>query len=61
MTDREALEKQLDEINDRIEEAENRLGAHSVKAVLMQELFVLEEERDEIMEKLRTLTDSDSR
>jgi hypothetical protein len=55
MTDREELEKRLDRINTLIEEAESRLGAHSVKAVLMQELFALEEERDEIMNKLKRL------
>ena len=58
MTDRESLEKQLERVNALIEEAESRLGAHSVKGVLMQELFALEEERDEIIQKLKNLTGS---
>ena len=58
MTDRGELEKQLERINALIEEAESRLGAHSVKAVLMQELFVLEEERDDIIRKLNELAGS---
>jgi len=55
MTDRESLEKQLERVNARIEEAESRLGAHSVKAVLMQELLDLEDEREEILNKLKRL------
>jgi len=55
MTDREELEKRLERVNDLIGEAESRLGAHSVKGVLMQELFDLEEERDEIIRKLGRL------
>ena len=60
MTDRGELEKQLERVNALIEEAETRLGAHSVKGVLMQELFDLEEERDEILKKLSILADSDT-
>lgn len=55
MTDREALEKKLERVNALIGEAERRLGAHSVKGVLMQALFDLEEERDEIVRKLEEL------
>lgn len=57
MKEREELEKQLERIMGLIEEAENRLGAHSVKAVLMQELLALEEERDDILERLNRLAD----
>jgi hypothetical protein len=39
-----------------IEEAEARLGAHSVKPILMQQLFELEEERDLLMAKLNGLS-----
>lgn len=59
MTDRGELEKQLERVNTLIEEAESRLGAHSVKGVLMQELFDLEEERDEIIRKLNVLSGPD--
>ncbi len=46
------LESRLIELDRLIKEAEARLGAHSVKPVLMQQLFVLEEERDAIVEQL---------
>jgi hypothetical protein len=42
----------LDLINTRIDEAEARLGAHSIKPILMQQLFALEEERAAIIEQL---------
>lgn len=50
----------MEKVNDLIEEAESRLGAHSVKGMLMQELFDLEEKRDEILKKLSVLSDSGS-
>ena len=52
MDDRAALEKQLNRINARIDEAEARLGAHSIKPILMQQLFELEEERAALINKL---------
>ncbi len=55
MADRRQLELRLERLSARIEEAEARLGAHSVKPVLMQQLFDLEEERDEILARLRRL------
>jgi F0F1-type ATP synthase membrane subunit b/b' len=55
MGDRKALEKKLDQINTRIDEAEARLGAHSIKPILMQQLFELEEERAAILEQLQRL------
>ena len=55
MEDRKALEKKLDQINTRIDEAEARLGAHSIKPILMQQLFELEEERAAILEQLQRL------
>ena len=56
MADREKLERRLHRLNALIAEAEARLGAHSVKPVLMQQLFELEEERDEIMARLKRLS-----
>ena len=58
MNDRHALEQKLARINACIEEAEARLGAHSVKPILMQQLFELEEERDGILQQLRALETS---
>jgi hypothetical protein len=49
------LKKKLDQINTRIDEAEVRLGAHSIKPILMQQLFELEEERAVILEQLQRL------
>ena len=57
MTDRQELEAHLDRINTLIDEAEERLGAHSVKPVLMQELLLLEEKREEILEQITLLSD----
>ncbi len=56
MTDRQELEKKLVHLNTKISEAEARLGAHSVKPILMQQLFELEEERDRLMRELQSLT-----
>jgi type II secretory pathway component PulJ len=56
MKGREQLEKRLNRILALIEEAEARLGAHSVKPNLMQQLFELEEERDMLMAKLNELS-----
>ena len=57
MADRRQLEQRLERLNRLIEEAEARLGAHSVKPVLMQQLFELEEERDELVSQLKRLSD----
>ena len=56
MPDRRQLEKRLLRLKELIEEAEARLGAHSVKPVLMQQLFELEEERDDLMAQLKRLS-----
>ena len=58
MNDCHALEQKLARINARIEEAEARLGAHSVKPILMQQLFELEEERDAVLKQLHALKPS---
>ena len=55
MEDRKTLEKELARINARIDEAEARLGAHSIKPILMQQLFALEEERAVILERIDRL------
>lgn len=54
MVKRETLEKELARIHTMIDEAEARLGAHSVKPVLMQRLFELEEKRDDLVAQLKT-------
>ncbi len=55
MTDRQELEAELNRVNTLIDEAEDRLGAHSVKPVLMQELLNLEERREKILERISLL------
>ena len=55
MADRKQLEARLARLNALIDEAEARSGAHSVKPVLMQALFELEEERDTLLAELKRL------
>jgi|GEM_PF-2264755 len=55
MGEREKLENALRRLNARIDEAEARLGAHSVKPILMQQLFALEEEREDLIAQLNAL------
>lgn len=55
MVPRKTLEKELTRINALIDEAEARLGAHSVKPILMQRLFALEEERDALLAQLNEM------
>jgi len=57
MAYRQQLEQRLKRLNKLIQEAEARLGAHSVKPVLMQQLFELEEERDDLTAQLKSLSD----
>lgn len=57
MPEQESIEKELHRINALIVEAEARLGAHSVKPVLMQRLFELEEERDKLLQQLKATRD----
>jgi hypothetical protein len=52
LSERRDLEEQLRRIDALIEEAEKRLGAHSVKPALMQELLELEEKREALLKKL---------
>ncbi len=50
------LEKRLKEIEEKIRETEMRLPAHSVKPAIMTELLSYEDERDQIMDDLRSLS-----
>lgn len=52
MPDIASLRERLEQIEAEIEEAKKRLGAHSVKPVLMAALFELEDERDAILKQL---------
>ncbi len=61
MSYRQQLEQRLERLNKLIEEAEARLGAHSVKPVLMQQLFELEEEREDLLAQLKSLSDPSSK
>ena len=60
MAYRQQLKQRLERLNKLIEEAEARLGAHSVKPVLMQQLFELEEEREDLLVQLKSLSDPSS-
>lgn len=47
------LHRRLKQIETEIQEAKQRLPAHSVKPVLMAALFDLEDERDTILKQLQ--------
>jgi hypothetical protein len=53
--DIEALEKKLRQLEEKIEDVENRLPAHSVKPPIMTELFELEDEREALLKKIAEL------
>jgi hypothetical protein len=53
--DIEALKKKLRELEEKIEDVENRLPAHSVKPPIMTELFELEDEREALLKKITEL------
>jgi len=55
MPSRIELNRRLKALEAEIEEAKQRLGAHSVKPVLMAALIDLEDERDAILEQLAVL------
>lgn len=61
MDRQEKLDARLTQLNQLIREAEDRLGAHSVKPALMQQLFALEEERDAIMAQLNDQSQNESK
>lgn len=47
------LKQRLDQIEVEIQEARQRLGAHSVKPALMAALFDLEDERDALLKQIQ--------
>ena len=51
----QALKKKLEEIDRQILETEKHLPAHSVKPPIMQEIFALEDEREDILARLKEL------
>ena len=55
MTSIDSLEKKLREIDKKLEDAEGRMPAHSVKPMQMAALFQLEEERDALAAEIRKL------
>ena len=61
MPNRQELEREIDRLNALVAEAEARLGAHSVKPVLMHRLFELEEARDDLKRQLEALCEKETR
>ncbi len=55
MTIIDSLEEKLREIEAKLEDAEGRMPAHSVKPLQMSALFQLEEERDALTAEIRKL------
>jgi len=53
--DKKNLEDKLKELDEKIAEVNDRLPAHSVKPLIMTELFALEDERDAIRRLLDAL------
>lgn len=53
MASKADLQETLEQLEMEIQEAKRRLGAHSVKPVLMAALLDLEDRRDAILEQLR--------
>ena len=49
------MEQRLRELQDAIKETEKRLPAHSVKPPVMMDLLALEDEYDDLLEKIRAL------
>jgi hypothetical protein len=49
------LEKQLQAIEDQIQELKQRLPAHSIKPVMMMELLELEDQHEKILAQIHTL------
>ncbi len=55
MTTLDRLEAKLKEIEEKLEDAEGRMPAHSVRPLQMEALFQLEEERDALAAEIRKL------
>lgn len=60
MTTLVELNRELKELELRIVEAERRLPAHSTKPATMMMLLELEDERDRLLNRIRTLENSAS-
>jgi hypothetical protein len=52
---KQELKEKLVEIDRRLQETEKHLPAHSVKPPIMQEIFELEDQREEILARLKEL------
>lgn len=55
VTEKEQIRKNLQELEAAITETGKRLPAHSVKPAVMMDLLDLEDQRDELLEKLSAL------
>lgn len=53
-----SLELKLRDLDNRIEEVQKRLPAHSAKPPIMMELFDLEDKRDAVLKELEQLKQS---
>ncbi len=52
VSEKERIEKKLQELEEEIAETKKRLPAHSVKPAVMMDLLDLEDERDELLASL---------
>jgi hypothetical protein len=57
----DSLEEKLKEIEEKLEDAEARMPAHSVKPLQMTALFQLEEERDALAAEIRKYREEQGR
>jgi uncharacterized protein (UPF0335 family) len=51
----EELEKRLSTLDAKIKDVEDRLPAHGIKPPIMTQLFELEDERETVFKRLKTL------
>lgn len=55
----QALQSRLAELEIKIAETEDRLPAHSIKPPVMLDLLALEDERDDLLQKLKHMQQDD--
>jgi len=55
----QALQSRLAELELKIAETEDRLPAHSIKPPVMLDLLALEDERDDLLQKLKLMQQDD--
>lgn len=55
----QALQSRLAELELKIAETEDRLPAHSIKPPVMLDLLALEDERDDLLQKLKHMQQDD--